>query len=218
MSESMATFAGEELLAAQVRGTNAPRLGNRDANLAPQGAYPCAGFDRWVAISITTDDEWRALCDAASLGSELAGLDRNARHKRHDEIDEAISRWTTARGPYQAMHVLQSHGVIAAAVADGRDLVEDPQLEARNFWAECQNPDVGLKRYPGNPIKLRGTPLTFRYPPPGLGEHNDEVYRGILGMSEEELAELRADKIVVDLPPASLEELASSKRIGGAYG
>ena len=99
------------------------------------------------------------------------------------------------------MRRLQAAGVISAPVSDGRDLVEDPHLNARGFWADLDHPDAGRKRYPGNPIKLSETPLTYRFAAPCLGEHNDEVLRGLLGMADSEVAALRADGVVVEQPP-----------------
>ena len=212
MAESMATFVGEELLAAQIRGTNAPRRGNRDEHHAPQGVYPCAGHDRWLAISITTGAEWLALCDVAQLNQELASLDLAARHARHDEIDAVIAYWTRAHSPRQAMQRLQARGVIAAQVSDGRDLVEDPQLEARGFWAEVDQPDVGRRRYPGNPIKLSETPITYRRAAPQLGQHNDEVFAELVGKSSKELAHLLEEGVIADAPPIELEATTASTR------
>ena len=207
MSEAMAAFVGEELLAAQVRGTNAPRMGNRDTRCAPQGVYRCAGKDRWVAVSVTNDDEWRALCEVAGLGVDLANLDASERLSRHDEIDCALRAWTQALSPRIAMERLQARNVIAAQVSDGRDLVEDPQLDVRGFWAEMDHADVGRRRYPQSPIRFSETPGALRYPPPGLGEHNREIYLGLLGMSADDLAELIRARVVVDVPPATLEEM-----------
>jgi crotonobetainyl-CoA:carnitine CoA-transferase CaiB-like acyl-CoA transferase len=207
MCEAMATFVGEELLAAQARGTNALRLGNRDARHAPQGAYRCAGQDRWVAISITTDAEWRALCAVAGLDPALAALGVAERHQRHDDLDRAISAWTRMLSPRAVTVRLQSRGVIAAPVSDARDLVEDPHLDARGFWAEADHADTGRRRYPGNPIRFSATPGAYRLPPPGLGEHNRDIYLGLLGMSEEELVALIRDRVIVEAPPATPEEM-----------
>jgi crotonobetainyl-CoA:carnitine CoA-transferase CaiB-like acyl-CoA transferase len=208
MAEAMATFAGEELLAAQVRGANAVRVGNRDRDHAPQGVYRCAGQDRWVAISVTTDAEWRALCDVMAIGPALAALTLPERRRRHDELDCIITGWTQARSPWAAMTRLQARGVIAARVSDARDLVEDPQLEARDFWAEMDHADTGRRRYPGSPMRFSETPSAYRLPPPGFGEHNQEVYIGLLGMPPEALAELIAARVVVEQPPAGPEDMA----------
>jgi len=206
MSESMATFTGDELLAAQVRGSNPPRMGNRHAKFAPQGVYPCIGNDRWVAISCTNDTEWQSLCEVANLSPELLTLDESDRRARHDEIDLAISAWTRGQSPKNAMNTLQSRSVLAVQVSDARDLLEDPQLERRAFWAELNHPDVGLRLYPGNPIRLSRTPITYRVAAPGLGEHNDEVFAGLLDMSEEDLEELRRASVIVETPPEIPEE------------
>jgi crotonobetainyl-CoA:carnitine CoA-transferase CaiB-like acyl-CoA transferase len=208
MAEAMATFVGEELLAAQVRGSDAVRIGNRDRHHAPQGVYRSAGQDRWVAISVTSDVEWRALCQVMALDPAFATLPLTGRHQRHDDIDSAISAWTQARSPRSATERLQAHGVIAAQVSDGCDLAEDPQLEACGFWAEMDHADVGRRRYPGSPIRFSETPSAYRLPPPRFGEHNREVYSGLLGMAPEALAELLAARVIVNQPPAGPEEIA----------
>ncbi len=178
-----------------------PGRGNRDEHHAPKGVYLCAGHDCWLAISITADAEWLALCDVAQLNQELSSLDVAARQTRHDEIDVAIRDWTRAHSPRQAMQRLQARGIIAAQVSDGRDLVEDPQLEERGFWAEVDQPDVGRRRYPGNPIKLSETSITYRRAAPQLGQHNNEVFGGLLGKSSKELAHLLEAGVIVDTPP-----------------
>ena len=104
------------------------------------------------------------------------------------------------------MNTLQSRNVLAVQVSDARDLLEDPQLERRAFWAELNHPDVGLRLYPGNPIRLSRTPITYRVAAPGLGEHNDEVFAGLLDMSEEDLEELRRASVIVETPPEIPEE------------
>ena len=200
MIEAMGAFVGEELRGAQVRGENAPRIGNRDPIHAPQGVYPCAGDDRWIAISVSSDEEWRALAALAGLDMDVAALEIEGRRARHDELDVAIGEWTSAFSPHALMRWLQDHGVIAMVVADARDLVEDEQLAARAFWAELDHPDVGLRRYPGNAIRLELTPVTFRRPTPTLGQHNDEVLGGMLGCSVAELAALRADGVIAEVP------------------
>ena len=204
MSESMGTFVGEELLAAQIRGANAERIGNRDVRHAPQGVYRCAGHDRWLAISVTSDAEWQALCEVAQLAPSLTDLDTEARRARHDTIDAAITAWTSAQSPRPAMERLQVRGVIAALVSDGRDLVEDPHLAARDFWAEVDQPEVGRRRYPGNPITLSETPVVHRRGAPMLGEHNAEVFGGLLGLSVAELEGLQDDGVIADEPPSEM--------------
>ena len=145
MIEAMGSFVGDQLFAAQVRGSDAPRCGNRDPDIAPQGVYPCAGADRWIAISVTSDDEWRARCVLAGL-DDLASLNLDERQAKHDAIDTALAAWTRHSDANSLMDRLQSSGVIAMRVSDGRDLEEDVHLGARSFWAIQDHPDVGLRR------------------------------------------------------------------------
>ena len=201
MIEAMGAFVGEELLGAQVRGENRERMGNRDPQHAPQGVYPCAGDDRWIAISVTSDEEWRVLAELAGLGAERGALGLDERRAQHEELDALLGEWTRAFSPHPLMARLQPAGVIAAVVSDARDLVEDEQLAERAFWAELDHPDVGLRRYPGNAIRLDLTPVSYRRPTPTLGQHNDEVLGGELGCSAEELAVLRADGVITEVPP-----------------
>ena len=189
-----------ELLAAQVRGTNPLPRGNRDGRRAPQGCYPCAGDDRWIAISIETDSQWRALCDAAGI-KDLASLGFEERLARHDGIDGGLSQWTRSGDPHGLMRTLQRAGVIAAVVADARVLVEDPQLSARGFWVELDHADVGLRRYPGNPIRLGDTPVTYRRSAPLLGEHNREVLSEWLDYPAERCEALEREAVLADRPP-----------------
>ena len=200
MIEAMGAFVGDELLGAQARGADPPRIGNRDPRHAPQGVYRCAGDDRWIAISVTSDTEWRALAELAGW-PDLAALDEEGRRQRHNELDDRLGGWTRAYSPHALMRRLQRAGVIAAIVADARDLVEDEQLNERGFWAELDHPDVGWRRYPGNAVRLDVTPVTYRRTAPTLGQHNDEILGGELGLSGSELAALRAGGVITELPP-----------------
>ncbi|MCY3568503.1 MAG: CoA transferase [Chloroflexi bacterium] len=207
MIESMGTFAGDELLSAQVVGQPPPRRGNREQGVAPQGVYRCLGDARWLAISITSDDEWRALCETAELPDAWTSWALWEREARHDEIDAALGIWSRAIAPTQAAARLQARGVIAAVLADARDLLESEHLAAREFWAEVSSTDVGALRYPGCPVRLSETPATYRRGAPGLGEHNLEVLTEYLDKTEAEIAALLEEGILADRPPSMAELL-----------
>ena len=205
MIESMGSFAGDELLSAQVIGHPPPRRGNREPGVAPQGVYRCLGDDRWIAISVTSDAEWHAVCEVVGLPEEWAGWELWERESRHDEIDVALSIWSRSISPSDASSKLQNAGVIAAVVADARDLLESEHLAVREFWAEVGGIDMGVLRYPGCPVRLSATPATYRRGAPGLGEHNVEVLAEVLGMNEEEIATLAEDHVIADRPPSMAE-------------
>ena len=207
MIESMGTFAGDELLSAQVVGNPPPRRGNREQGVAPQGVYRCLGDDRWIAISVTSDEEWESLCSVAGLPGSWERWELWERESRHDEIDFALGIWSRAISPTEAVSRLQTAGVIAAVLADGRDLLESEHLAARNFWAEVGGIDMGILRYPGCPVRLSDTPATYRRGAPGLGEHNREVLTEIAGLSDNEVDRLQDERVIADRPPSMAELL-----------
>ena len=233
MLESMICFVGDEILAAQARGAPSPRRGNRHAERAPQGVYPCAGSDRWIAISVTSDDEWRALwaeaslddawpaaCTGAGLDPATAGAGLAERQRRHDEIDRALAAWTSRQEPDALMRRLQECGVIAATVADAERLVDDPQLAHDGFWVELEHREIGRRRYPGIALRFSETPATFRRAAPCLGQHNREVLGGELGLAPEEIDTLEREGVIADRPPpgASFRRTAHAKQLAASSG
>jgi len=201
MVEAMATMFGDHILAAQLRGAAAPRRGNRDPERAPQGCYPCLGEDRWIAISVESDQEWRALCGVAGLPETFASMSLPARQADEDRIDGLLSEWTSSRERDDLVSRLCRAGVAAAPVADARDMAEDPFLDARGFWAEVDHLEVGRRRYPGLPIRLSATPPTYRRGAPCLGEHNREVLVEVLGFPPSRVDELERAGMLRDTPP-----------------
>ncbi len=201
MVEAMATMFGDHILAAQLRGAPEPRRGNRHPERAPQGCYPCLGEDRWIAISVGNEREWRALCGIAGLPGTLASMSLPARQADENRIDGLLSDWTRSRERDELVSRLLRAGVVAAPVADARDMAEDPFLEARGFWAEVDHPEVGRRRYPGLPIHLSATPPTYRRGAPCLGEHNREVLVDVLGFPPSRVDELERAGMLRDTPP-----------------
>ena len=188
---------GGPMMDAAMNGRARAPLGNRDPVRAPQGVYPCRGADRWVALSVGTDEEWAGLCQALrrpELRSDPRYGSNRARQAHHDELDAAIGQWTMTRESGEAMEALQACGVPAAMVATDADVLEDPHLKARRFFHEMCQADSGTHRYPGHSFKLSRTPLRFDSPPPLLGEHNDYVYRELLGKPAEEIQRLTEEK------------------------
>jgi crotonobetainyl-CoA:carnitine CoA-transferase CaiB-like acyl-CoA transferase len=178
------------------------RVQRTDGNRHPkyiQGTYPCRGDDAWVNITVHDDEEW------AGLGKAMGKPDwmkdekfstREGRRKCHDEIDAKIEEWTKIRDKDTAFHILQSHGVPAGPVQYESDTYHDPHLLARNFFKVIHQEDTGTYRYPGFLWNMSKTPPRVKNPPCRMGEHNDYVFREVIGMSEEEISELSEDKII----------------------
>ncbi len=201
MVEATATTFGDSILTAQLRGAAEPRRGNRHPRRAPQGCYPCRGDDRWVAISVEDDRQWRALCGLGGLEASLASLSLEERRAEEDRIDDLLADWTRGQERDALAERLHRVDVTAAPVADGRDLAESPFLEARGFWAEVDHPEVGRRRYPGLPIRLSATPATYRRGAPCLGEHNRDVLVEVLGFDDARVDELERAGVLRDTPP-----------------
>jgi crotonobetainyl-CoA:carnitine CoA-transferase CaiB-like acyl-CoA transferase len=170
----------------------APR-GNRDPNAVPQGCYPCLGHDAWCVVSCETEAQWRSLAQVIG-GDALVTAPRFAtaaqRWQRHDELDTLISAWTQECTPHQAMRLLQAAGVAAGAVQTGEDLWRDAHLRMRDFILTITHPESGTLEHPGIPVQLHATPGQIQRPAGRLGEANEAVFRGLLGLTADELARL----------------------------
>jgi crotonobetainyl-CoA:carnitine CoA-transferase CaiB-like acyl-CoA transferase len=175
------------------------RMGNRHPVLAPQGCYRCAGEDKWVAISVTSDEQWLAFCQAIGNPDwtrEERFSDILSRQKNHDELDKLISEWTIHHSHYDAMELLQKAGVPAGAVLSSKERRENRHLKERGFFLKGTHPEVGTHFYQGPPMKLSRSPITIRRLAPALGEHNEYVLHDLLGLSREEIAKLEQDQII----------------------
>ncbi|HLZ71460.1 MAG TPA: CoA transferase [Dehalococcoidia bacterium] len=193
--EAAMPLIAEGLLSYQMTGEQPPRMESRDAFEAPQGVYPCAGEDRWLALACWSDGEWQALVRAigrADLAADATLASRAGRKAHEDAIDAAIGAWTREREAEQAAAALRAAGIAAQVVQTPKDLVEDPRLAARDFWVKLPHPECTGAQHAGLPWHFSRTPLRVRSAAPALGQHTDEVLREVIGLSPEQIAELRA--------------------------
>ncbi|MPV88454.1 CoA transferase [Georgenia ruanii] len=176
--------------------------GNRldDPQAAPHGVYPCAGEDRWVAIAVFDDADWERFVQA--IGEPDWARDprfatQALRHQHQDELDEHVSTWTRHRSPRAAMELLQAAGVAAGAAQNAEDVNEhDPQLAARGTFFELDHPVIGTARFEGSPIRFSRTVQHTWRSAPLLGEDNHYVFGELLGLPQEEIAELEAEGVI----------------------
>ena len=174
-------------------------LGNRHPAAAPHGVFRCAGDDRWCAIAVITDGQWQALCRAlgrADWESDEALATAPGRKAREDELERGLDDWCAKRTAEEVQQALQGAGVPAHLVADMADIENDEQLRHRGHFWLTDHPVIGPLRYDGAAYRLSDTRAGPRAPAPLLGQHNDYVYRELLGYSDDELAELVAEGIV----------------------
>ena len=165
---------------------------NRHRWAAPHSAYQCAGDDRWCAISVFTDEQWRALREALGTPSWAdARFDTVEGRKVHEDVlDAEIGAWTADQDSHALAERLQAAGVPAHHVNDARDLDTDVQLVHRGHYWPTEHPVIGPMTWDAPAYRLSATPAYPQRPAPRLGEHNEYVYRELLGYSEEEFVEL----------------------------
>jgi crotonobetainyl-CoA:carnitine CoA-transferase CaiB-like acyl-CoA transferase len=185
------------------------RVGNRHPRMAPHGCYPARGEDHWIVIAIDGDDEWRRLIDAMGnpawcADARFATAAERLRHCK--ELDELLSGWTRDRDRDELAADLQRRGLKAGPVLSPVDLLADPHLRARGFFQTLEREVVGPQPYPGIGIRFSKTPITIDRPAPTLGQHNDEILRRVLGLSDQQIADLRRDQIIGEWPAALLTE------------
>ena len=147
-------------------------------------------------ITIVNDKQWEGFCRALGNPAWTNGGKFSttlSRYKNHDELDSLIEEWTRQHGHFEIMYLLQKEGVPAGPVEDPRDAYDDPQLKERGFFEQITHEDVGTYLHPGMLWKMSKTPLSVRKPPCRLGEHNEYVYKKIIGVSDEEYAELERE-------------------------
>ena len=197
--ETMSTLIGEAFVAASLRGEEAPQHGNRDSRFAPQGVYRCVGSEQWLAISVRTDHEWRALAAVAGADS-LAGLSFRERLERHDELDALLGAWAAGQDPQAAMETLQGAGVPAGRVLDSEQIHDDRHLAARGYWVELPHPRMHAWKQPTTTWRFFEANPQLRRHAPLFGEHTREVLSTLLGVSEDELDALQAQAVIGDAP------------------
>lgn len=198
--ECMLPMLAPWIIEQSANGAVAPRLGTRHRAHVPHGCFRCLGEDEWVLIAVTNDRQWAALCE--SIGRKDFEVDRSlataaGRREREAEIEQAIECWTRTLTADEAMLLLQKSGVPAGVARAPYDLLQDPHLCARGFWAWIDHPFIGIHPQPAPAYRDTGAPYPCPRHAPTLGQHNQEVLAGLL-----------------DVPQAEIDRLAQSGVIG----
>ncbi len=207
MAEALLWTMPGTLLEAQQPGAADPApWGNASRVFAPHGLYAAAGFDRWVAIGVTSDEEWRALCRVVPELERLAALDVAGRRAAAAEIDAVIGAWAGARAAADAAAALQAAGVPSAESVDTQQLFEDAHLDARGFFT-LVDAGGGVLRLPGLPWRADGAAAPRLTAAPELGADTETVLAEVVGLDGNAVARLRAagafGSAAADMPPMS---------------
>ena len=197
--EAVASHVGHAFMDYQMNGRIQGHAGNHHPSMAPYGAFPCAGEDRWITIAIPSDEAFAALC--AQMGRpELAEDERFAdaavRHGNRDAINAEVAAWTVAFEDHALMLQLQAAGVPAIATTHHEEITEDPHHVARGYFQAIEQHEAGTHLFPGPMARFERTSLLPARPAPTLGRHNEEILRGVVGLSAEEYRQLLDDEVI----------------------
>ncbi|MGH2608825.1 MAG: CoA transferase [Tepidiformaceae bacterium] len=194
MFDAAVCYIGEEMMLASLAAEAAERNANRSREMAPHGAFRCAGNDRWVAIAVRDDADWARLVSLEGIPAELTTRRWNTLSGRlaaESEIEAALARWTSEYTAEDLMRRLQAVRVPAGVVQWTDEVLADPHLEARGWFQPLDHPDLGVRKYDGFPWRLWRTPAAATSGPPILGQHSREILVGELGIGEVRFGELR---------------------------
>jgi crotonobetainyl-CoA:carnitine CoA-transferase CaiB-like acyl-CoA transferase len=198
--EAVAAMTAEQVIHHSLTGELLTRTANRSGEVAPQGVYRTAGDDEWVAVSVRDAEDWAALCGVMGRDDWLkdARLRELARRReRHDDIDRVLSQWAAARTSENAERELVAAGVPAARLLKTTGFYLDPHLVARGHFHELDHEVCGPLSYPSWPLRFSSGPIgPYASGAPTLGRHNDEILHRVLGLSDGEIAELRAARVI----------------------
>jgi formyl-CoA transferase len=167
-------------------------------NIAPSNVYPTSDGSM-VLIAANQDAVFGRLAQAMGQ-PELSGRPEYSTHvargRRQAELDQLISAWTRSKARDEVLGLMAEFGVPAGLIYRAPEMLADPHFEARQAIVAVPHPDFGTLRMQNVAPKLSETPGGVRSPSPRLGEHNEEIYLHLLGLSRERVATLRASRII----------------------
>ncbi len=198
MADAHLWTSAEALIEYGLRGTVRGPTGNRHPRHL-QGVYRCQGSDRWVAVTVETDQQWSALCqviDAVALASDAAMATPEGRLRQQDRIDAAIEAWTRRRTPEEAAESLQRAGIAAGPVLSPAQAIEDAHLWQRGMFQKQEVAGMGQAVLPRLAIRMDGQPSGRYTRAPGLGEQNGVVFKELLGLDEAAYRKLVQGRVI----------------------
>lgn len=186
------------LLNKEINGITKGREGNSHPAFCPHGVYPCRGNDRWIAISITSEQEWQAFAYVINQAwADDPGFSSAIVRKQCEEqLNSLISGWTSEYAAEELFILLQGKGIPAGIVQNGQDMVNDPQLSHRNALWYLDDEYLGRHAAFGQGFILSQSPPPAPRPTPRLGEHTFQICKDILNMTDEEVAALIGEGVL----------------------
>ena len=176
-----------------------PRTGNRQSALssAPYNAFPTT--DGWVAIHVVTEGHFQNLLKAMGredLANDPRFATNVARVEHLEATDAIVTEWTSTRGKMEVFAAASRYRIPCAPVRTVPEVMNDPHMHSRGMLERIDHPDLGNIVVPTTPLRLHGADKVPTIPSPTVGQHNDEIYGGWLGLSSDEIVNLKQQGVI----------------------
>ena len=193
------SFMGPTLLDYAMNGREGHRRGNSDDAMAPHGVYGCSGEDAWVSIAVGSEEEWQGLRRALGnphWAGEPGFGDAYQRWLNRELLDRHLEPWTLQHTPQQVTELLQAEGVAAFPSLSADQLMQDSHLADRDAFPTVEHPEKGTQRAVAPPWQFSHSSARIDGWTPDLGEHNLEVFHGLLGLPAAEVRALEEAQVI----------------------
>ena len=195
--DTIVAFNANQILSYFVSGKVPVRWGNAHAQVVPYEVFPTA--DGHIILAVGNDSQFASFCQAAGcreLAEEARFKTNPARIVHRGELIPLIAEILRARTKREWIELLEAANVPCGPINNMKEVFEDPQVEHRQLRVDIPHPLGGFAPSVASPLRLSATPVEYRLAPPMLGQHNEEIFKGLLGKSATEFDRLRAAGIV----------------------
>ena len=199
-AECMLPHAIHGILCQSVNGHAPARQGNHASDYFVHQVFPCKGRDQWILIQIKSEAEWESVMDMIPTLRSFSCLEPMERRAKFIEIEAVIGEWTSTRSAKDLMAALQAVCVPATILNDVADLMEDPHLVSRGYMQFLSRAFVGEQPHPSAPWRFGDAPIRISSSAPTLGQHNQDILGGLLGLSNGQIASLSRGGIIGNKP------------------
>jgi len=173
------------------------RIGNKLSSSAPFGAYNAK--NGYVIICTITDPQWHKVLqamDREDLIAEQRYATRENRTRNMEEVDGLVQAWCKERTVEEVFAILKESGVPCSPLPTFDQVASDPHLRSREMIVEVEQPVSGKVKLSGSVYKMSKTPGDRKMPVPAVGEHNEEIYGGLLGIDSAQMKQLQEESII----------------------
>lgn len=197
--EALLAVVAEPVIDYFMNGRDAVPSGNRHRQMAPHGIYPAAGEDRWVSIAVADNAQWQALSglmERPDLPSDPAFADAGLRVAHWAELDRELACWTRCQEQARLVGLLRAAGIACSPVQDIAAQWADPHFAARGLRQAVTHPISGPELLYRTPWSMEVDRPEIGASAPLLGQHNDYVFKTLLGLADGDVARLKAAAVI----------------------